>query len=676
MTDAMKHLKNVGMIIVTVCFILSSGCEVDYETITVEHLLNEMVDFENLAQRPDPFFKEAMASSYSREAHNGGDAWFDNLDRGGYVRTELNEGRTEHVLADLKGPGTITRFWSANPTNENVTRFYFDGETEPRLSVPLEALFHGETDPFGPAFSYISGTGGNLYYPIPYEDALKITIEEADRPLSLYYEINYRTYIDRVKVKSFNPVEAETWEATQIRVAYALARPEPTPMPEESGWYVQRLTIPPGETTRLPRVNGEKAVYNWSIRVLGTRESQVWDDPQRAHNAYRYLVLGVDFDNEKSIETPLGDFFGSAPGVNPYENLFFTVDENGWMTSRLMMPFRKSMDFSLTNTGSIPYTVEMNLHIGAYDFTDRSYHLCAQWGTLTQETWPPFDTNFLNTTGEGKVIGSVYNLSNTVLIWWGEGDQKIFVDGEPFPSTFGTGTEDDYGYAYGYNAPFTRPYHAQTRVDGPGSGGHISLNRWYVLDAYPYRRSIQFDQEIWHWMPCEPTWSHVVYWYAKPGSPGPHAVDRTALAPVDLGIRENMLDPFEGELLAFETAGGVAGTERLANCSRAEHLVWREAVAGDRMTVHFTVPEAGRYSVELNLAMSPEYGRHRLTVNGAPVEETIDEYSPELYWLHPDLGVFDLTEGNNTLEIETLDPNSEATGANLFGLDYIFLIKQ
>ena len=148
------------------------------QTIDVRSLLKEMVDFENLAERPEPFFKEAMASSYSRESHKGGDAWFDNDDVGQYVRTETNDGRKEHVLADLKGPGTITRFWSANPMKENITRFYFDGETQPRLAVPLAELFTGRTAPFGPDFSYISGTGGNLYYPLPYATSLKITIEE------------------------------------------------------------------------------------------------------------------------------------------------------------------------------------------------------------------------------------------------------------------------------------------------------------------------------------------------------------------------------------------------------------------------------------------------------------------------------------------------------------------
>jgi len=656
--------------------LLVTGSVAAADGISVGTLLEEMVNFEDLARRPEPFFKQAMASSYDRKSHEGGVAWFDNYDVGQYVRTETNDGRKEHVLADLTGPGAITRFWSANPTSENVTRFYFDGQMQPGIEVPLAALFDGTTGPFGPDFSYVSGTGGNLYYPIPYASSLKITVEEKDKPLRLYYEIGYRTYPEGTVVETFDSQKAGSWEDVQTRVARALCRPEPAPAPPGSEWISRRLTVPAGQTCRLPDVRGEKAVYSWSARVLDAKESLIWDDPQRVHNAYRFLILEVAFDGEAAIATPLGDFFGSGPGVNPYENLFFTVDESGWMTSRLLMPFRKSMSLSLTNAGAIPYTVEINLHVGAHTFTDRSYHLRAQWGTLSRQTWPPFDTNLLNTAGEGKVVGSVYELANDVLIWWGEGDQKVFIDGESFPSTFGTGTEDDYGFAYGYNGPFTRPYHAQTRVDGPASGGHISLNRWYVLDALPYRSSVRFDQEIWHWMPCKPTWAHVVYWYAKPGAPGPVAVDRRTLAPVNLGIRENMLDPFEGELLAFETSGGRAQKERLANCSRAEHLVWHDARPGERLKVHFPVLQAGRCSIELNLCMSPDHGRHRLSINGVAVDQDIDCYRPELYWLHPKLGGFDLGEGLNTLEVEALEPNPKASAKSLFGLDYIFLIRQ
>jgi hypothetical protein len=320
--------------------------------------------------------------------------------------------------------------------------------------------------------------------------------------------------------------------------------------------------------------------------------------------------------------------------------------------------------------------VELKLHVGKHPFTDRSYHLRAQWGSLSRESWTFFDTNFLKTSGEGKVVGTVYQIANPVLIWWGEGDQKVFIDGESFPSTFGTGTEDDYGFAYGYNLPFAHPYHAQTRADGPASGGHVSVNRWYVLDAIPYRTGVQFDQEIWHWMPCKPTWSHVIYWYAKPGTPGPREIDRQMLAPPDLGIRENMLDPIEGEDLQHEVTGGKAEKSRMANCSRAEHLLWRDARPGDRLTVHFSVPKAGRYSIELNLCMSPDYGRHKLEINGNVVAQEIDSYSQKLFWQHPKLGVFDLKEGDNTLVVETLEPNPNAKPGNRFALDYLFLIRQ
>jgi hypothetical protein len=643
--------------------------------VNVASLLREMADFEALARRPLPYFKEETSSSYSRESHQGGQAWFDNKDVGQYVRTETNAGRKEHVLADLRGPGTITRFWSANPDLANLVRFYFDGEARPRLELPLSAFFTGLTSPWGPDFSYISGTGGNLYYPIPFGTSLKITIEEKEKPVRLYYEIGHRAYPEGTPVGTYDPSRAADWAGTQAETALALRHPRPAVAPAAKALSA-RLTLGPGRTEEFPRLSGEQAVSEWSARIPDTRESRDWADPRRPHNAWRNILLEIDFDGERSVYVPLGDFFGSAPGVNPYENLFFTVAADGTMTSRLLMPFKKSMQLRLTNTGPIPYAIDLKVRAAARPFAEGTYHLRAQWGTLTRDSWPFFDVNFLAARGEGKVVGTVYQIANPALIWWGEGDQKVFVDGEPFPSTFGTGTEDDYGFAYGDNRPFVRPYHAQTRVDGPWSGGHISLNRWYVLDALPFRSGLRFDEEMWHWMPCRPTWTHVIYWYAAPGTPGPRAVDRTKLGPRDLGIREDMLEPLEGESLRHEETGGTAKKERLANCSGAEHLVWRGAKPGDRLTVHFPVSEAGRYAIEVNLCMSPDYGRHRLLVNGRPALPSLDGYSPKLFWQQTNLGVFDLQKGDNVLTAETLESNPAAKAGSLFGLDYVFLTRK
>lgn len=662
MTDAARP-GPLALMALSVCLAAAaSGCRRAPALVTVESLLAEMTDLEELSREPRPFYTHATASSYSRESRKGGDGWFDNRDVGQYVRSETREGRAEHVLADLVGPGAVTRIWSANPTLDATIRFYFDGEATPRLALPFPALFEGKP-PFPPECSYVSGTGGNLYFPLPFSRSLRITVAggSGDRPPRLYYEIGHRAYEAGTRVETFDPARIGRMQRAVAAAARALTGPAAR---GDGRWIETRLEIPPKATRGIAPLLGERAVVEWTARMPGQPPA-----------AWREVVLGVTFDGERSIEVPLGDFFGSGPGVNPYENLFFTVASDGGMTSRLPMPFRASMALDLANTGQEPRFVDLRLRVVERRFTPRDWHLRAQWRTLSRDSWPPFDANVLATTGPGKVVGTVYEIANPVLIWWGEGDQKVFVDGESFPSTFGTGTEDDYGFAYGHNEPFTRPYHAQTRVDGPWSGGHVSLNRWYVLDALPFRASLRFDQEMWHWMPCRPTWNQVIYWYAKPGTPGPAPVDRSSLAAADLGVREAM-EPVEGEALPHEETGGRAATERLANCSGAEHLVWSGATPGDRMSVRFRAPRAGRYDITLNLCQSPGYGRHRLLVNGKPAGREVDGYSPALYWVRPTIENVELTDGENTLTAVALPPNPKAGPGNRLGLDYVLLVRR
>ena len=73
--------------------------------------------------------------------------------------------------------------------------------------------------------------------------------------------------------------------------------------------------------------------------------------------------------------------------------------------------------------------------------------------------------------------------------WWGEGDEKFFVDGEKFPSTFGTGSEDYFGYAWGNAHLFQQPYHCQTMTQD--NRGHQSLLRWHITDNVPFSTSFE-----------------------------------------------------------------------------------------------------------------------------------------------------------------------------------------
>ena len=470
----------VGFALITAAGCTCSGSR-RARVVSVSSLLEEMVDLEALAREPDPGFREALTSSADPASRGGGEAWFSNDDHDHFVRTDSAHGRTEDVLAELVGPGTITRIWTANPTLEGRLRFYFDGEPEPRLTCTMKDLFAGNAPPIGSDFAYVSAEAGNVYFPLPYARSLEVTREAASAARAeneaFYYQIGYRTYVEGTRVETFDPRNASRWADTAADVAGALARPGNRRRRAE--WLSRLVAVAPGDTQSVRLDGGE--VVEWSARVLDTQEAADWDDPRRAHNAYRFLLLEIAFDGESSIRVPLGDFFGSGPGVNPFENLAFKVEPNGRMTSRLRMAFRHEMTLSLTNAGKMPYSVELRISVAPHVFAARDEYLRAEWGTLTRESRPPFDMSVLEKSGRGKIVGTVFEVANPAYVWWGEGDQKIAVDGERFPSTFGTGTEDDYGFGYGSCTRFWRPYHAQTRVDGPGNGGHVSMNRLYVL---------------------------------------------------------------------------------------------------------------------------------------------------------------------------------------------------
>ena len=91
----------------------------------------------------------------------------------------------------------------------------------------------------------------------------------------------------------------------------------------------------------------------------------------------------------------------------------------------------------------------------------------------------------LHTQGRGRFVGVELHVWNPRGGWWGEGDEKFYIDGEKFPSTFGTGSEDYFGYAWCNPTEFQNCYHNQTR--NPNNRGHISVNRWHITDNLPFQ---------------------------------------------------------------------------------------------------------------------------------------------------------------------------------------------
>lgn len=103
----------------------------------------------------------------------------------------------------------------------------------------------------------------------------------------------------------------------------------------------------------------------------------------------------------------------------------------------------------------------------------------------------------------------------------GEGDEKIYVDGESFPSHFGTGTEDYFGYAWGSAAPFEAPFHAQPIGSANKGSGHTTNTRVRMLDRIPFKSSLKVNMELMHWKSGTTVdYATTTYWYAQDGAEG------------------------------------------------------------------------------------------------------------------------------------------------------------
>ncbi len=87
----------------------------------------------------------------------------------------------------------------------------------------------------------------------------------------------------------------------------------------------------------------------------------------------------------------------------------------------------------------------------------------------------------LSASGEGRFVGLALHVYQKVDVtpgpWWGEGDEKFFVDGEKMPSWFGTGSEDYFGFSWGTPGYFSQAYHTQVlappgNLYAPGNRSH------------------------------------------------------------------------------------------------------------------------------------------------------------------------------------------------------------
>jgi hypothetical protein len=643
------------------------------ENLSYADLVSRMIDLQRLSVLPAAGEKCAQASSYDRaskydEKTGKYIAWDANGDGDGIIRREGNK----IVMAEIEGPGCIWRTWSALAQKGHV-RIYLDGQETPVVDLPFYKYFTGDTAPFNyPMLSYdlaaVGCRGQDLYMPIPFQKSCKIV---ADPGWGAYYHFTYDTFSKDTKVPTFSAaLAAENAAALQKVNDFFKDKLGQDPAGNREGQesLTKNVTIEPGQTAAVANLTGPRA-------ITGVKVKMSFADRKDQMAALRKLALRISWDGQTkpAVWCPLGDFFGTAPGENHYKTLMSGMTKDGYY-AYWYMPFGKSAVVELVNEDKVARTADIELvhaPLGR-EFDGMGYFHC-KWhrdtAELSKDRWP--DWVMLRAEGRGRFCGVMLHVWNPRGGWWGEGDEKFFVDGEKFPSTFGTGSEDYFGYAWCDPHLFQKPYHAQTMTQD--NKGHQSVLRWHISDNVPFEKSFEGDIEKYDHPGPGVKYASTQFWYLSPDGVDPYepvpAADRDdyyVVPPVVVnGIR--MIEATGGSVEPQDLSGFGQG-----KWQNNQQMWWTGAKPGDKLTLRLRVRTAGTYRVGLSLTKARDYGIVQFSLDGKKVGEPVDLYNdPDVTITSVPLGQHELTAGRHTLTVEIVGANEKAVKGYMFGIDAV-----
>jgi hypothetical protein len=458
---------------------------------------------------------------------------------------------------------------------------------------------------------------------------------------------------------------------------------------------LDRLTyIRPGETAVLADIAGPAVITHLWLTFNDARPN--WLETGGSANPAE-LVLRMYWDGAEtpSVEAPLGDFFAAGFGVRrEVRSVPVQVPGGDAYNGFWQMPFRRRGRITVTNEGAknarsfyyhVDYTRVPSLPAGTAYF-------CAQYRREFPET-SGLDYLVLDAVGRGHYVGTVMSVRSRSPYWFGEGDARIYVDGDARPTIQGTGTEDYFLSAWGLDE-HSFPYAGAPYLSGDPSdlGMRVTMYRWHIADPIRFTRSLRVTFEHTGWMSADETATGrvdghvereddiatVAFWY-QVGRPKrfttlPSLAERT-FPELDRVVEAKTL------LGAARRSAGSLELQRGYDWTGDGQMFFVPATDSAFLEVTFQVADTTRAGLVLRMTRAPDYGRWRVLLDGHDVT-SLAEYSDwgprgaqDLYARDVEvrdlyLGSYALAAGAHTLRFESAGRNGLSTG-NALGFDSI-----
>lgn len=294
----------------------------------------------------------------------------------------------------------------------------------------------------------------------------------------------------------------------------------------------------------------------WSVDIPGTGIiNHIWFTIAPMHIMRNDLIFRIYWDGRStpSVESPIAAFFGNGWDEHyEYATLPLAVGPtNGTgLVSYFQMPFANGARLEIENQSDInidciyfyvDYVEMRKLPVGSgrfhawynHELTEALPEGETEWGLVG-----PMGNNvdgannylFADIKGKGHFVGINYYVHSPSTMWYGEGDDMIFIDGEEKASLLGTGTEDFFNTSWCPKTLFNHPYYGYARVNNDnGWLGRTHVYRFFVADPIYFEKSLRGTIEHGHNNNLTLDISSVVYWYQSEAGvlpPAPTKEDR------------------------------------------------------------------------------------------------------------------------------------------------------
>ncbi|MBC8871971.1 MAG: DUF2961 domain-containing protein [Planctomycetes bacterium] len=458
---------------------------------------------------------------------------------------------------------------------------------------------------------------------------------------------------------------------------------------DENGDYAHSNSdnsrVASGATKVVLDAEGPGVITHMWFTFLGP-EPHSWAKDGSANHQEILLRIYYDGSEQPGVEAPLGDFFANSFGKrSEVISVPVVVEDADSYNCFWRMPFRKSARLEIVNQSDkklnlLYYNVDWIKKDSLPEDTPYFYAQYRQEYPVEQGK----DYVILDTKGKGHYVGTVLSVRSRSPSWFGEGDEKIYIDGEKKASIWGTGTEDYFLSAWGLKTTST-PYFGTPYFDQWGIvGGHTSAYRWHVHDPIVFNTAIKVTMEHWGWISPDENpegkthswnerqddYSSVAFWY-QTGEPtfsarAPDARERT-LPNLDLVFpaKQYTDDKYHG-------VGSVRVQANLGFFPQGQLFYQPEQSEDAWLEIPFTVKDKEPRRLLIKGTRADDYGRYQAYLNGVKLGGPLDLYHTSVSEWEWHLLDFWPDPGDYTLRLECVGNNPKSTG-HFLGIESIRL---